>query len=114
MLYHKSRLGVVGHDVMIFLAIFTTNFSDDNKQNLLKELNNFQPGNSEVNPLRILLYGPVGAGKSSFINSVDSAIQGRIKNRALADSMTGNSFTLVVKAILHIKYSKYNPHCNHD
>lgn len=72
-------------------------WSDDNKQNLLKELNDFQPGISDVNPLRILLYGPVGAGKSSFINSVDSALQGRIKNRALADSVSGKSFTLETK-----------------
>lgn len=73
-------------------------WSADKKKDLLKQLNNFQPGNSEVETLRILLYGPVGAGKSSFINSVDSALQGRITTRALTDSGSGKCFTLQTKA----------------
>lgn len=68
-------------------------YSCESKQNLLEKLNNL-PGNFEG---RILLYGPVGAGKSSFINSVDSALQGRITTRALADSTGFKSFTVKVK-----------------
>ncbi|XP_056586023.1 interferon-induced protein 44-like [Triplophysa dalaica] len=78
-------------------AASNVDWSDDKKENLLKELNTFQPGNSDIT-LRILLYGPVGAGKSSFINSVDSALQGRITNRALTDSDSGECFTQQTKA----------------
>lgn len=47
----------------------------------------------EDQTLRILLYGPVGAGKSSFINSVQSVMHGRTYSQALADNTGGDSFT---------------------
>lgn len=68
------------------------------RQNLLTSIQNFQPGNKEVNTLRILLHGPQGAGKSSFFNSVNTALQGRSTTRALAQAVeTGRSFTLECK-----------------
>ncbi|XP_059184194.1 interferon-induced protein 44-like [Centropristis striata] len=63
------------------------------KQEDLTFVKNYQPRNKGANHLRILLYGPVGAGKSSFINSVDSILQGRITGRAETDAISGNSFT---------------------
>ncbi|XP_051767684.1 interferon-induced protein 44-like [Ctenopharyngodon idella] len=74
------------------------NWSEDG-QNLLTTVTDFQPGNAEVNPLRILLHGPVGAGKSSFFNSVNNALQGRISTRALANSSLNSdkTFTLECK-----------------
>ncbi|XP_056318212.1 interferon-induced protein 44-like [Danio aesculapii] len=72
----------------------------NDKQKLLTTIKNFQPGNPEVDTLKILLHGPVGAGKSSFFNSLDNALQGRITSRALAHSVqTDRSFT--------VKYQTY-------
>ncbi|XP_075942305.1 interferon-induced protein 44-like [Anarhichas minor] len=60
----------------------------------LQFVKDYQPYNEEVKQLRVLLHGLTGAGKSSFLNSVDSALQGRVTGRALADNtIAGESFT---------------------
>ncbi|XP_008401137.1 interferon-induced protein 44-like, partial [Poecilia reticulata] len=65
-----------------------------NKDELLQYVKNFQPQNEEVKAIRVLLHGPVGAGKSSFINSVNNVLQGRMTNRALTSTITSDqSFT---------------------
>lgn len=79
-------------------------YSEAEKQQLLRTLNNFKTGSTEVKTLRMLLHGPVGAGKSSFFNSMDNVLQGRNTTRALADSLSGRSFTMEVKAF-HRKVS---------
>ncbi|XP_075872608.1 interferon-induced protein 44-like [Nelusetta ayraudi] len=47
----------------------------------------------EKRPIKILLYGPVGAGKSSYINSVQSALRNRIHNQTAVGAIGGRSFT---------------------
>ncbi|XP_014835544.1 PREDICTED: interferon-induced protein 44-like, partial [Poecilia mexicana] len=71
----------------------------DNR-NVLQYLKNFRPQSEEANHIRVLLYGPVGAGKSSFINSVNNVLQGRMTHEALASNKTSDqSFTKIVNII---------------
>uniref|UniRef100_A0A671TVF1 Uncharacterized protein n=1 Tax=Sparus aurata TaxID=8175 RepID=A0A671TVF1_SPAAU len=60
----------------------------------LQHVKDYKPP-TEGQHIRILLHGPVGAGKSSFINSVQSVLRGRIYRQALADNVesTSTSFT---------------------
>lgn len=65
----------------------------DNKSNL-QYVQDYKPETSNIRYLRVLLYGPVGAGKSSFINSVCSVLRGRIMIPALTSATTSDrSFT---------------------
>ncbi|XP_037647582.1 interferon-induced protein 44-like [Sebastes umbrosus] len=68
----------------------------------LQFVKNFQPLNDEVQQLRALLYGPAGSGKSSFVNSVESVLRGRISGRVLEDAISQESFTT--------KYTTYKIH----
>ncbi len=72
-----------------------------------KDLGELKLSDSKIKYVRILLAGDVGAGKSSFINSVNSAFQGRITTEALADSVSGTSFTKTVSVSIHLKVYPY-------
>ncbi|XP_051559618.1 interferon-induced protein 44-like [Myxocyprinus asiaticus] len=67
------------------------------KECLKKNLMEFQLNNPNFKYVRILVIGEVGAGKSSFINSVSSVFQGRITTEALADATSGTSFTKIYR-----------------
>ncbi|XP_039674334.1 interferon-induced protein 44-like [Perca fluviatilis] len=56
----------------------------------LQYVKEYKPGNKDIKHVRILLYGPDGAGKSSFINSVSSVIQGRVTTPALTSDKSCN------------------------
>ncbi|KAI7810493.1 putative interferon-induced protein 44-like [Triplophysa rosa] len=66
---------------------------DKEKDYLEKNLRDFRLNHPNVEYVRILLIGDVGAGKSSFINSINSAFQKRITTEALANSTSSDSFT---------------------
>ena len=62
------------------------------RQSTLRHVKDYRP-QTEGQQLRILLLGPVGAGKSSFINSVQSVLYGRMYTQALVDNISSASFT---------------------
>ncbi|XP_056586113.1 interferon-induced protein 44-like [Triplophysa dalaica] len=68
---------------------------------LKKQLEGFTPSNPAVMEIKILVAGQIGAGKSSFINSINSSFQGRITSGALVNSSAGNtkSFTKTLREI---------------
>ncbi|XP_014058583.1 interferon-induced protein 44 isoform X2 [Salmo salar] len=65
------------------------------KEVILQKLKDYVPGNPDIKSIRVFLHGPVGAGKSSLINFINSVFQGRITSIALADSaIAAESFTI--------------------
>ncbi|XP_026994485.2 interferon-induced protein 44-like [Tachysurus fulvidraco] len=63
------------------------------KKEIEQKLRTFKLKGKSAQFVRILVAGEVGAGKSSFINSVNNAFQGRITSGALVDRTGGTSFT---------------------
>ncbi|XP_065110285.1 interferon-induced protein 44-like [Paramisgurnus dabryanus] len=68
-------------------------FDWSQKEKLKEKLEKFSVNNPDARNVRILLAGQIGAGKSSFINSINSAFQGEIINEALAGSAAGASYS---------------------
>ncbi|XP_065110174.1 interferon-induced protein 44-like isoform X11 [Paramisgurnus dabryanus] len=74
---------------------------DWNQRDVLKKkLEEFTPSNEDVKYIKILVAGEIGAGKSSFINSINNVFQERITSIALVNSSAGDSksFTRKLKA----------------
>nr|XP_055073505.1 interferon-induced protein 44-like isoform X1 [Misgurnus anguillicaudatus]XP_055073506.1 interferon-induced protein 44-like isoform X1 [Misgurnus anguillicaudatus] len=67
-------------------------WTEKQKQDLMKCIKDYKPLVSSVNRVRILMIGPVGAGKSSFFNSINSIFMERMTNKAMAGS-SGTSLT---------------------
>ncbi|XP_072366480.1 interferon-induced protein 44-like isoform X2 [Scyliorhinus torazame] len=65
-------------------------FDEWHKRNQIASINSYKLYRSSVPQARILLIGPIGGGKSSFINSVNSVFRGHVTNRALAGGGTIN------------------------
>ncbi|XP_061578933.1 interferon-induced protein 44-like [Cololabis saira] len=60
----------------------------------LQYVQDYKPANENFKHVRVLLHGPVGAGKSSLINSVSNILRGRMTISAPANAITaGRSFT---------------------
>ncbi|CAF93880.1 unnamed protein product, partial [Tetraodon nigroviridis] len=80
----------------------------NNKENL-NFVKSYSPKHPEVQHLKILLNGPVGAGKSSFISSVDSVLHGDIMCRALTNvKLVDGSFTKTYKTYRFLRQSDPN------
>lgn len=59
----------------------------------MERLSSYSPSPWDVPQARVLLLGPVGSGKSSFISSVQSVFDGRVTTRAMVGHGTSSSFT---------------------
>ncbi|KAG2461873.1 IF44L protein, partial [Polypterus senegalus] len=74
-------------------SYFSHFFLSPRKRNLLKEsVVSYKPPTDAVSQARVLLVGPVGAGKSSFISSVCSVFHGRVSIQAMVGT-AARSFT---------------------
>ncbi|KAL0962250.1 hypothetical protein UPYG_G00337630 [Umbra pygmaea] len=67
-------------------------WTSERKLQLKEKIQNYKPGVSSVSMAKILLVGPVGAGKSSFFNSVNSLFRGNMTSQAICGS-AGTSLT---------------------
>uniref|UniRef100_A0A8C6SMU1 Si:ch211-197g15.10 n=1 Tax=Neogobius melanostomus TaxID=47308 RepID=A0A8C6SMU1_9GOBI len=69
---------------------------------LMDGIKAYKPLDSAVSQVRVLLVGPVGAGKSSFFNSINSVFRGHVTSQAMAGcsvtSLTTQFRTYSVKA----------------
>ncbi|XP_007976389.3 interferon-induced protein 44 isoform X2 [Chlorocebus sabaeus] len=80
------------------------------RKSLLSALRTYEPYGSLVPQIRILLLGPVGAGKSSFFNSVRSVFQGHVTHQALVGTnRTGISEKYRTYSIRDGKDGQYLP-----
>ncbi|KAF5895673.1 interferon-induced protein 44-like, partial [Clarias magur] len=102
--YHEEIANKTEIDILLLMAVTTiVNFANEfvkasgkpwrtvtwsDKDAMLQTLRDFQ-SNRNVDHLRILVVGPAGAGKSAFITSINTVLQGR--NTYLAHSLTGGS-----------------------
>ncbi|XP_054469972.1 interferon-induced protein 44-like [Anoplopoma fimbria] len=74
----------------------------EKKQQLMKAIQSYKPEIKTVQQARVLLVGPVGAGKSTFFNSVNSVFRGNMTSQAIAGtagrSVTTQFRTYTIKA----------------
>uniref|UniRef100_A0A3Q4I0S5 Interferon-induced protein 44-like n=1 Tax=Neolamprologus brichardi TaxID=32507 RepID=A0A3Q4I0S5_NEOBR len=56
------------------------------REELIESIKSYKPTVGSVTRARVLLIGPVGAGKSSFFNSVNSVFRGHVTSQAISGS----------------------------
>ncbi|KAL4634837.1 interferon-induced protein 44-like [Arapaima gigas] len=79
-------------------------WSEEHRDALMSSIFAYKPSSNSVSKARVLLLGPVGAGKSSFISSVQSVFSGRVINRA----MVGSSSTSFTKKLQSFNIRRYD------
>lgn len=66
----------------------------------MKTIQSYKPEIKTVPQARLLLVGPVGAGKSSFFNSINSAFRGNMTCQAIAGTGDKSVTTQVQAQVL--------------
>ncbi|MBN3283773.1 IF44L protein, partial [Polyodon spathula] len=64
----------------------TVQWKAEKRKELIDTIRSYKPLVTTVPQVRVLLVGPVGAGKSSFFNSVNSVFRGHVTSQASAGS----------------------------
>ncbi|XP_008404805.1 interferon-induced protein 44-like [Poecilia reticulata] len=77
-------------------------WNPEKRTELMESIKTYKPTVSSVSQARVLFIGPVGAGKSSFFNSINSVFRGHVTSQAIAgyssSSLTTQFRTYSVKA----------------
>ncbi|XP_041791415.1 interferon-induced protein 44-like isoform X2 [Chelmon rostratus] len=63
-------------------------WENEQRMELMESIKSYKPTVSSVSQVRVLLIGQVGAGKSSFFNSISSVFRGHVTNQAIAGCST--------------------------
>ncbi|XP_044056400.1 interferon-induced protein 44-like [Siniperca chuatsi] len=63
-------------------------WKSEKRMELMESIKSYKPTVSSVSQVRVLLIGPVGAGKSSFFNSINSVFRGHVTSQAIAGCST--------------------------
>ncbi|XP_023810029.1 interferon-induced protein 44-like [Oryzias latipes] len=61
-------------------------WESERRSELMETIRTYRPLNSSVTQARVLLIGAVGAGKSSFFNSLNSIFRGHVTSQAISGS----------------------------
>ncbi|XP_063066489.1 interferon-induced protein 44-like isoform X2 [Engraulis encrasicolus] len=96
----KNDKGSDAESVTISILQYDQDWREINwgSQAMRKSLREYKLSGQGPKELRILLHGPVGSGKSSLINSINSVFQGKVKIGALASTQESRSFTKVYES----------------
>ena len=71
----------------------------------MDSIRSYKPMVSSVSQVQVLLIGAVGAGKSSFFNSINSVFRGHVTSQAITGSSTTSLTTQV--SSLHLLMTKW-------
>ncbi|KAL7881334.1 hypothetical protein AOLI_G00081820 [Acnodon oligacanthus] len=89
-----NNAGSVSSSAMVYIELNEWRIVQWEQDPMITPLKNFKIGNDDVRELRILLHGPIGAGKSSIINTIKTIFEGKQFINCLASSvLNGESFT---------------------
>ncbi|XP_073332905.1 interferon-induced protein 44-like [Pagrus major] len=71
----------------------TVIWESETRTELMESIKSYKPTVSFVSQIRVLFIGPVGAGKSSFFNSINSVFRGHVTSQAISGSSTSSLTT---------------------
>ncbi|MEQ2305637.1 hypothetical protein AMECASPLE_039852 [Ameca splendens] len=83
-------------------------FSYRKRNELMESIKTYKPTVSSVSQARVLLIGQVGAGKSSFFNSINSVFRGHVTSQAISGSSSTSLTTQVCLCLSFIWFPVFH------